>query len=287
MRLAWLNSETIKTMLTVIAIPLALAYLSHRYEETTAKNQAADARLRLYTELLTSREQADSGLRKDMFGKVLDTFMTKRDGDVDQQLVELELLAANFQDSLNLSPLFRQLRRQIDAQPAKDKAALMERLESVASDVKARQIEALELVGAKMDGTVNFAQLDSGTGAPVVVDKELSFSDPGSTEVVAGGNHGLHKRHFHVEAMEWDKDQHRLLVQVHDGSKQWVIAVDPFDFPLVDYTRISNTERFTVAMTSYSDEYAQLKFIYFPSSRSGVSDKPYIDQVLASLRLDH
>jgi hypothetical protein len=115
MRLAWLNSETIKTMLTVIAIPLALAYLSHRYEETTAKNQAADARLRLYTELLTSREQADSGLRKDMFGKVLDTFMTKRDGDVDQQLVELELLAANFQDSLNLSPLFRQLRRQINA----------------------------------------------------------------------------------------------------------------------------------------------------------------------------
>ncbi len=285
MRLAWLGSETTKTLLTVLAIPLALAYLSHRYEETTAKNQAADARLRLYTELLTSREQADSGLRKDMFGKVLDTFMTKRDGDVDQQLVELELLAANFQDSLNLSPLFRQLRRRIDTQPPKDKASLTERLESVASDVKARQIEALELVGAKMDGTVNFAQLSSGS-APVVVDKELSFFDPGSADAGGGGKGGLHKRHFHVEAMEWDKDQHRLLVQVHDGSKQWVIAVDPFDFPLVDYTRISNTERFTVAMTSYSDEYAQLKFIYFPSSRSGVSDKPYIDQVLASLRLD-
>ena len=105
-------------MLTVLAIPLALAYLSHRYEETTAKNQAADARLRLYTKLLTSREQADSAA-KDMFGKVLDTFMTKRDGDISQQLVELELLAANFQDSLNLSPLFRQLRRQIDAQAPK------------------------------------------------------------------------------------------------------------------------------------------------------------------------
>jgi len=284
MRPAWLNSENTKTLLTVLAIPLALAYLSHRYEETTAKNQAADARLRLYTELLTSREQADSGLRKDMFGKVLDTFMTKRDGDVDQQLVELELLAANFQDSLNLSPLFRQLRRQINLQAPKEKADLMERLETVANDVKARQIEALELVGAKMDGTVNFAQLDAGTNAPVV-DKELSFTDPGSD--AGAGRSGLHKRHFHVEVMEWDKDQHRLLVQVHDGSKQWVIAVDPFDFPLVDYTRISNTERFTVAMTSYSDEYAQLKFLYFPSSRSGVSDKPYIDQVLASLRLDH
>ena len=68
-------------MLTVLAIPLALAYLSHRYEETTAKNQAADARLRLYTELLTSREQADSGLRKDMFGKVLDTFMNPYTGE--------------------------------------------------------------------------------------------------------------------------------------------------------------------------------------------------------------
>src|SRR6476646_8056710 len=151
MRPAWLNSENTKTLLTVLAIPLALAYLSHRYEETTAKNQAADARLRLYTELLTSREQADSDLRKDMFGKVLDTFMTKRDGDIDQQLVELELLAANFQDSLNLSPLFRQIRRKIGTTPSpKDKQAFTERLESVASDVKDRQIEALELVGAKM-----------------------------------------------------------------------------------------------------------------------------------------
>jgi hypothetical protein len=285
MRLGWLGSETTKWVLTVLGIPLALAYLSHRYEETTARNQAADARLRLYTELLTSREQADSGLRKDMFGKVLDTFMTKRDGDIDQQLVELELLAANFQDSLNLSPLFRQIRRRIDTQPPKEKQAFTERLESVASDVKDRQIEALELVGAKMDGTVNFAQLQAGTSAPVV-DKELAFADPGSTESPGGGP-GIHRRHFHVEALEWDKDQHRLLVQVHDGVKQWVIGVDPFDFPLVDYTRISNTERFTVAMTSYSDEYAQLKFLYFPSSRSGVSDKPYIDQVLASLRLDH
>lgn len=285
MRLGWLNSETTKWVLTVVGIPLVLAYLSHRYEQTTARNQAADARLRLYTELLTSREQADSGLRKDMFGKVLDTFMTKRDGDIDQQLVELELLAANFQDSLNLSPLFRQIRRRIDAQSPADKQALTERLESVASDVKDRQIEALELVGAKMDGTVNFAQLEAGTSAPVV-DKELSFSDPGAADSPSGGP-GVHRRHFHVEALEWDRVLHRLLVQVHDGSRQWVISVDPFDFPLVDYTRISNTERFTVAMTSYSDEYAQLKFLYFPSSRSGVSDKPYIDQVLASLRIDH
>lgn len=286
MRLGWLTSEHTKWMLTVLAIPLALAYLSHRYEETTAKNQAADARLRLYTELLTSREQADSGLRKDMFGKVLDTFMTKRDGDIGQQLVELELLAANFQDSLNLSPLFRQLRRQIDAQAPKDKVALLERLESVANDVKDRQIEALELVGAKMDGTVSFAQLDAGNSVPVV-DKVLTFSDPGSADSGATDNPGIHKRHFNVEVLERDKTQHRLLVRVHDGAKQWVIGVDQFDFPLVDYTRISSTERFTVALTSYTDEYAQLKFIYFPSSRSGVSDKPYIDQVLASLRLDH
>lgn len=286
MRPSWLTSDHAKWVLTVVGIPLTLAYLSHRYEQTTMKNQAADARLRLYTELLTSREQADSGLRKDMFGKVLDTFMTKKDDDINQQLVELELLAANFQDSLNLSPLFRQLKRQIDAQAPKDQVSLMERLESVANDVKDRQIEALELVGAKMDGTVQFAQLDAGASVSVV-DKELSFSDPGSSDFAATDNPGVHKRHFIVDVLERDKVQHRLLVRVHDGKKQWVIGVDPFDFPLVDYTRISNTERFTVALTSYANDYAQLKFIYFPSSRSGVSDKPYIDQVLSSLRLDH
>ena len=286
MRPSWMNSDTTKWMLTVLAIPLALAYLSHRYEQTTLTSQAADARIRLYTELLTSREQADSGLRKDMFGKVLDTFMTKKDGDLDQQLVELELLAANFQDSLNLSPLFRQLKRKIDAQAPQDQAEMLARLESVADDVKDRQIESLELVGAKMDGTVYFEQLDAGTSA-AVVDKDLTFSDPGSADATATGASGIHKRHFNVEVLERDKVKHRLLVRVHDGKNQWVFGVDPFDFPMVDYTRISNTERFTVAMKSYTDEYAQLKFIYFPSSRSGVSDKPYIDQVLASLRLDH
>ena len=286
MRPSWLNSDSTKWVLTVLMIPLALAYLSHRYEQPTVANQAADARIRLYTELLTSREQADSGLRKDMFGKVLDTFMTKRDGDLDQQLVELELLAANFQDSLNLSPLFRQLRRNIDAQKPRDQLDLLARLESVADDVKDRQIESLELVGAKMDGTVDFAQLDTGSSVSVV-DKELSFVDPGSNDLAAGGTPGVHKRRFNVEVLERDKVKQRLLVRVHDGEHQWVFSVDPFDFPMVDYTRISNSERFTVALKSYTDDYAQLKFIYFPSSRSGVSDKPYIDQVLASLRLDH
>ena len=76
-------------------------------------------------------------------------------------------------------------------------------------------------------------------------------------------------------------------MQVHDGLKQWVIGVDPVDFPLVDYPRISNTERFTVAMSSYWDDDAQLTCMYLPSSRSGVSDKTYIEQVSASLRLDH
>ena len=97
--------------------------------------------------------------------------------------------------------------------------------------MKARQIEALELVGAKMDGTVNFAQLDAGTSKPVV-DKESVFRS--GTPMPARAESGLHKRRFRVEVLEWDKDQQRLLVQVHDGAKQWVIAVDPFDFPLVD-----------------------------------------------------
>jgi hypothetical protein len=195
----WLTPANIKWILTVLAIPLALAIISRAYESNATRQQTLDARLRLYTELLARREEADTGIRKDMFGKVLDNFLTPAGNDLERQLVAVELLALNFNDSLNLSPLFRRLERQIEAQPLAQKDLWLGQLERVARDVKERQVETLEVVGARANGTIDFHELDAG-GALPIVDKDLVLHDPMAAEL--DGATGNIKRHFSVEVLE-------------------------------------------------------------------------------------
>ena len=282
---AWMNWDNAKWLLTVLAIPLALAWFSERYRETTERQQSLDARIRLYTELLSKREEADTNIRKDMFGKVLETFLRPAESDdIDQQVTKIELSAGNFHESLNLSPLFRRLERQIEASKAPNKRLLMKDLESAARDVKERQIEALQLVGAKADATVDFASLDAGNVVSVIND-ELEFTDPVEAETGSTTRTGQRKRHFHVEVLERDATKHRLMIRVQEAEdkNQWAFWVDRFDFPLVDFTRISGNERFTVTIRTFTEDTAALSFVYFPSSRSGIKDKPYIDEVVAGL----
>ena len=66
---------------------------------------------RLYTELLSKREDAESALRRDMFMAILEKFFQVgtsegSKADMDKQLLKLEMLALNFGESLSLSPLF-------------------------------------------------------------------------------------------------------------------------------------------------------------------------------------
>ena len=69
---------------------------------------------RLYSELLSRREEAESGLRKDMFSTILKEFFQTQNAnndpvDVAKRLLKLEMLALNFGDALSLSPLFLEL----------------------------------------------------------------------------------------------------------------------------------------------------------------------------------
>jgi len=118
----WLTSKNLKLLLTTLAIPLTLAIVSYQYQSAQTERQATDARLRLYTELLSKREEADTSVRKGIFDKVLETYLKPGGKDLEAKLVALELLALNFNDSLDLSPLFWQLDREV-RQPAQAKRA--------------------------------------------------------------------------------------------------------------------------------------------------------------------
>jgi len=62
------------------------------------------------------------------------------------------------------------------------------------------------------------------------------------------------------------------------------MAFDTFDFPMVNFTRLSRSERFALVLHPYEPpNNAKLKLIYFPSARVGAKDKPFIDDVISDL----
>ena len=193
----------------------------------------------------------------------------------------------NFNDSLDLSPLFWQLDREIQqlGQMAK-RSSMMEQLLRIANEIKRRQMEVLQLSGGIVERNVELLEKEAALTRPI--DQKISFSDldpsaPKDQKLV---------RHFKVEAAEHDPVGHRILVflthstDVEGEDRLLGFWVDLFDFPLTNFTRISKSERFTVLLTRYSPPTAQLTLIYFPSSRSGVKDKPFIDEVISDLRRD-
>src|ERR671918_33791 len=68
---------------------------SHYLEE----KQAIDTNVRLYTELMSKREESESALRKDMFASIIDTFLKPQLSaqalSLDVRVLNLELLAYN------------------------------------------------------------------------------------------------------------------------------------------------------------------------------------------------
>lgn len=270
----WLSADNLKWLVATLAVPIALGFVSYMYERSQTQRQATEARLRLYTELLSKREEADTGVRKGIFDKVLETYLKPGAEDLDAKLVALELLAVNFNDSLDLSPLFWQLARQIDSAPRSGRSALRAQLQRISRAVKDRQIEVLEVVGAKRDGSLDLDDLSMSE--PLEADLHFTDPDPFVRE-------RQRTRHFKVEVAEHDAAGRRVWARVSSGDKQWAFWVDAFDFPLVNFTRISTSERFTLLLKSYNPPSAELTLIYFPSSRSGVKDKPFIDEVISGL----
>ena len=281
----WLSFDALKWLLATLLIPLCLAILSYQYQSAQTDRQATDAKLRLYTELLSKREEADTGVRKGIFDKVLETYLKPGAGDLEAKLVALELLALNFNDSLDLSPLFWQIDRQI-RQPkhAKQLPFLLKQLERITNDVKDRQIEVLESVGESKEVDVNLEGLQNDSGK--AIDQDLSFVDPDP----AAANDQRRTRHFTIEIAEHDPVGRRIWVFVthkhKDNAKESLSEfwVDVFDFPLTNFVRTSKSERFTMVMRRYKPPMATLTLIYFPSSRSGVKDKPFLDEVISDLR---
>ncbi|RKZ65723.1 MAG: hypothetical protein DRQ44_07705 [Gammaproteobacteria bacterium] len=150
-------------LLTPVIVGLLIAWAGYVSNYTLSSISSRQESARLITELQIRREQAESALRKDVFDQTLQAFLLKKqetDSSIrglSKQLLRLELLALNFGDSLSLSPLFTEFRRDLFLlEPGEeddlsafedDKGELRKRLYSLARRVANNQVASLSQHG--------------------------------------------------------------------------------------------------------------------------------------------
>jgi hypothetical protein len=260
---------------------ISVAYVGLIGSQVLDRRQAAETNARLYSELMSRREEAESSLRKDMFVSIIQSFLRPGAEDVDSKLLNLELLAYNFHDSLNLEPLFLDIQRRLLGSSDRRAAEQLRRMQRVARDITARQMFSLEGKGQSFRRTVDLEELARVGRSGVALE--------GETMSVAG-------RTFSVALRVLDSDPElqqvrvRLEVQAPGGTEAGVetratFDVGWFDFPVIDNTRLANGARCAVSLSAFAPgAAADLTTICFPGEYASLKDRPYYDEVIEKLR---
>src|SRR5436309_12411807 len=138
-------------LLTAVSVTV-LGFIGSNYlkdresAETVSRErmQANETNVRIYTELMSKREEAESALRKDMFVSMIQSFLSPGSASLDEKVLNLELLSYNFHESLNLKPLFAYIDRQIHVSREPGKKEYLDRLHKVATEITRKQMLVLE-----------------------------------------------------------------------------------------------------------------------------------------------
>jgi hypothetical protein len=293
--------------------------LGYWFNSSLNERQQIDNNVRLYAEMMGRREEADSNLRKDMFNSILNTFMAKdpnlkttADEQIRQQILSLELLAYNFHESLDIAPLFKDVARRIPDEETPTSQQLRGRLESVALQVIEHQLTALSDVGSVERGNalpdkIKDLQAHIMFGARAIPDPNVKLGEAPSRvclslEALDGARH---YRQFVLELIGDNQAAHEVQVRLYvsrlltgeqcrqatldlEGQREidTNFVVGLFDFPMIDNTRLSGSERCAVSLTVLNPNVVSLALSYFPASRASLKDKPYYDEVMRDLVRD-
>ena len=313
-------------LLKVVALPLVTLILGFVFNASLNSRQERENNVRLYADMMGRREEADSSIRRDMFKSVLDTFMRddphlspyrKRD----QHVLNLELLAYNFHESLDLGPLFKHVQRQLTAKAPSERdpkeSTLLWRLERVAEEVKERQLAAISESGAIERGELDVSKAGSAAwtlGRSMLHPKPgemrggatmcLSFTSTDIGMATLDATAATHYRQFRIEFLDFAPERREVelalavskplerercqtiqepAIERANIETEAQFWVGPFGFPMIDNTRLSRSERCSVSVIRILDNSVTLAISYFPASRASLKDKPYYDEVLQDL----
>jgi len=258
---------------------LAVAFVGVAGSRVLDRRQAAETNARLYSELMSRREEAESALRKDMFVSIIGSFLQPSAGDLDGKVLNLELLAYNFNESLNLKPLFLDLQRRLGSLKPAERDPFVKRLNRVAREISARQLFGLEGRGQSFRRSIDLEALDQAGRIGLSIDPETIRVGSRSCDV------GL--RVIEVDR-ELQQVRVRLEVSSPEGGNEVSDAratfdVGFYDFPMIDNTRLANGLRCAVTLGAFSPGSADLTVTCFPGEYASLKDRLYYDEVIQKL----
>ena len=280
-----MRQETISSWVKFLALPLFGTLFTGLFTWLQNQREIRENNVRIYAELMSQREGADSALRKDMFSSIIGTFLKPASGSVEQQILHLELLANNFHEALDLSPLFKHIHRELTARPVRKDA--LERLERLAQEVTSKELVGLAEAGRIRLVNIDLRKLAANPGGLEVFRDDLQMrNDP----------QGETTRRFILDTLSWDEKRRESMVRmrVSEPHNLETFEIDDtfvigfFDFPLVDNTHLSKGQRCALILNEVHtrEGFVKATLAYFPASRASLKDKPYYDEVMNQLLQD-
>ena len=282
----WDRLQIILSPVGGLLTAIAVASLGMMGSRTLERQQSNEAKLRLYSELMTRREESEATLRKEMFQSIIGSFFDAQSASLDTRLLKMELLAQNFHEALNLVPLFEHMQREIDRSTSSrdEKRFYASRLGDLAREVTRKQMIVLEASGRRHDWTVLISDsLAAGTASQQLDDVEVTLD-------------GV-KRRFRVTLASADTVRRELRVGLEIETPPGQPGVPPnavgrynvdfdvgfFSTPMIDNTRLSNDQRVALVLSDMNQYGASLSLVYFPGSRASFREKPYYEEILRKL----
>lgn len=300
----------------------ALTEMSKIDQEARLEIARNDQNARLYTELLARREDAESSLRKDMFREVMSGFFTSPDNkniedSLSKQVLKLELLAINFGDSLSLGPLFSEVSEDIERVLEENKKTVIDwestagtyqkRLRGLAKRVASSQLSTLFSSGKSFSFEVPMSKIKKNRKSSEVSDFLFSWpsdapnADENTNEIELEGI----TRVFNIELKDADVKKQTVRVKLivselvsyeskNDEDEVEVFNelvettniefdLDFFNFPLIDNTRLSNNQRFTLILDYFDFNSIIISGMVFPGLYASQRDKPFLNEAIQEL----
>jgi hypothetical protein len=258
---------------------LAVAFVGVQGSQFLERRQSLDTNARLYSELMSRREEAESSLRKDMLVSIIAQYLRPGSGELDDKVLNLELLAYNFHDSLDLRPLFFDLQRKLRTSKDDDRAELQQRIQGVAKEITAKQLFALEGHGRSFRRSVDLEALKASRAGIELDGERLTIGDT------------VCQVNLRILSADLAQQQLRVRLEVPAPPDRPGLAdtratfdVSYFDFPMIDNTRLANGLRCAVTLSNFSAAGADLATVCFPGEYASLKDRPYYDEVIQKLR---
>ena len=293
--------EWIKAISMPLATILVTGVGGWYFTNLTKEREARESNERLYAELLTKREESDANIRKDMFRVVITDFLqSNKNPDWNTKILQLELLASNFNQSLDLAPLFKNLARQLKSAPGlkpQERAALGKRLDSTAADLVFKQVTSLARRGYAAYTQVQLGGWEERVQPYIDVRVPVSRLVPPRADPAAAGNGEIR---FSVEIIGVNfasrEVEVRFYVDFPGGSEKDVdrhFWVGQYDFPMLDNTQLPDGLRASVVLTEFfvperqseinANSFLTMHMVVFPAASASFKERQDYDDILLDM----